>query len=269
MKSVNYSTKAGLAVLAKRTKKRGKETEINESWLLPYSDLMTLLLALFIVLFASSSIDQVKFQKMSQVFNEIFNGGVGFMENTSVIDNPTARTDGMTVEQKAYLRDQAQLKQIQSEIENFIAVNELEDTFSAKMTDEGLLLTIRDSILFDSGKADIKPENIPIAQELSAILEFDPPRYIVITGHTDNVPQNTPEFRSNWELSVMRAVNFLKLIIDSNPNLDPKYFSAKGYGEYNPIATNETAEGRAKNRRVEVLIQQLVKKDETTTSETN
>lgn len=198
---------------------------------------------------------------MSQVFSEIFTGGFGFMENTSVLDTPTSKMDGVKEEQLTYLQDQAQLKRIQQDIDNFIAVNELEDTFSTKMTDEGLLLTIRDNILFDSGKADIKPENIPVAQELSKILEFDPPRYIVVTGHTDNVPQNTPEFRSNWELSVMRAVNFLKLLIDSNPNLDPKYFSAKGYGEYNPIASNDTPEGRAKNRRVEVLIQQRVDED--------
>lgn len=257
--------KAGLVALKKKNNKKSKASKINESWLLPYSDLMTLLLALFIVLFASSSVDQSKFNKMSQVFNEIFNGGIGFMQNSSVIDNPTAVIDGMTEEQRAYFRDQAQLKQIQKDIDNFIAVNELEDTFSTKMTDEGLLLTIRDSILFDSGKAEVKPENVPIAQELAGILKFDPPRYIVVTGHTDNVPQNTPEFRSNWELSVMRAVNFLKLIIDSNPDLDPKYFSAKGYGEYNPIASNDTPEGRAKNRRVEVLIQQLVDEDATAT----
>lgn len=269
MKNENYSMKAGLVALKKKSKKKKHDGHINESWLLPYSDLMTLLLALFIVLFASSSIDEAKFNKMSQVFNEIFNGGFGFMQNSSVIDNPTSIMDGIDSRQAAYLKDQEQLRKIQKDIENFIAVNELEDTFSTKMTDEGLLLTIRDSILFDSGKADIKPENIPIAQELANLLNFDPPRYIVVTGHTDNVPQNTPEFRSNWELSVMRAVNFLKLLIDSNPSLDPKYFSAKGYGEYNPIASNDTAEGRAKNRRVEVLIQQLVDESAETTSDTS
>lgn len=252
--------------MAKRAKKKHDEGHVDETWLLPYSDMLTLLLALFIVLFASSSIDQSKLQKMSQVFNEIFSAGTGFMENSSLIEHPTSMLDGVTNEQRAYLADQAQLKEIQQSIENFIAVNELEDTFSTKMTDEGLLLTIRDSVLFDSGKANVKPENIPVAQELANILEFNPQRYIVVTGHTDNVPQNSPEFRSNWELSVMRAVNFLKLIVDSNPNLDPKYFSAKGYGEYNPIASNDTAEGRAKNRRVEVLIQQLV--DEVDTSST-
>lgn len=259
--------KAGLMALAKKNKKNAKKTEINDSWLLPYSDLMTLLLALFIVLFASSTIDQEKLEKMSQVFSEIFSGGVGFMHDTSMVDSREPMPGGITPEQKAYLADQAQLKQIQKDIDGFIAVNELEDTFSTKMTNEGLLLTIRDSILFDPGKADIKPENIPIAQKLSRILDLDPPRYVVVTGHTDNVPQNTPEFRSNWELSVMRAVNFLKLLIDSNPDLDPKYFSAKGYGEYNPIASNDTAEGRAQNRRVEVLIQQTVK-DNTESSRT-
>lgn len=250
--------KAGLVALARKARKKKTEGHIDESWLLPYADLLTLLLALFIVLFASSTVDQAKLEKMSQVFNQIFTGGVGFMQNSSVIENPTAIVDGIDSDHIAYLRDQEQLKEIQQSVENFIAVNELEDNITTQMTDEGLLLTIRDSILFDTGKAVIKPENIPIAQELARILEFNPERYIVITGHTDNVPINSAQFGSNWELSVMRAVNFLKLIIDSNPNLDPKYFSAKGYGEYNPIATNETVEGRAQNRRVEVLIQQLV-----------
>ena len=83
------------------------------------------------------------------------------------------------------------------------------------MTDEGLLVTIRDSILFNPGKANIRSEYLPLAEELAELLVFDPPRHVVITGHTDNVPMNNAEFSSNWELSVMRAVNFLKIIVDS------------------------------------------------------
>ncbi|QIC49764.1 OmpA family protein [Lysinibacillus sphaericus] len=101
---------------------------------------------------------------------------------------------------------------------------------------------------------DINPEYVNVAKELSEILAFDSARNVVIIGHTDNVPLNTAEFDSNWELSVMRAVNFLKVIVDTNPSLDFKYFSVKGFGEFNPIAPNDTTEGRAKNRRVEVLV---------------
>ncbi len=228
---------------------------------MPYSDLLTLLLALFIVLFASSSVDQSKLQKMSETFNAIFSGGTGFMNHTSVLENPTSNMDGMSEAQVAYLKDQKQLKEIQKDLDNLIAVNELENTFETKMTDEGLLLTIGDNILFDPGSATVKSEYSEVTQQLSSILQLNPSRYIVITGHTDNVPQTGGQFQSNWELSVMRAVSLLKTIIDANPNLDPKYFSAKGYGEFNPVASNDTPEGRAKNRRVEVLIQQLVEEE--------
>jgi len=121
-------------------------------------------------------------------------------------------------------------------------------------------VTIRHSILFDHGQATVKAEYVPIAKELSNMLVSDPARNIVITGHTDNVPAG-PNFTSNFQLSVMRATKFLELLIESNNQLDPTRFSAKGNGEYRAIAPNDTAEGRAKNRRVEVLIQPLVTED--------
>jgi chemotaxis protein MotB len=92
-----------------------------------------------------------------------------------------------------------------------------------------------------------------MASEIAELLIMDPPRNIIISGHTDNVPIRNSNFESNWELSVMRAVNFMKIIL-KNDQLDPKWFSAKGFGEFQPVAGNNTKEGRAKNRRVEILI---------------
>lgn len=253
--------KAGRAALAKRAKKHKHEEHMDESWLVPYADVLTLLLALFIVLFASSSIDQEKLQKMSATFNQVFDGGTSFLEQPSPVATPNATSDEIAQQSSAYLKDQQELAEIQESVDNFIAVNELEEQFATEMTDEGLLVTIRDSILFDPGKATIKPEYEPIAKELAGVLVSDPARSIVVTGHTDNVPQTGSEFSSNWQLSVMRAVNFLTILLDSNEDLDPMYFSPRGYGEYRTIASNDTAEGRAKNRRVEVLIQPLVAED--------
>lgn len=239
--------------LAKKHKKHKKHEEhIDESWLVPYADILTLLLALFIVLFASSSVDEKKLEQMSAVFNNIFTGGTGVMDNPSIIQTPDSTPPtGLS----KYMEDQERLHETQNRVDEFIAINELEDQFETKMTEEGLLITIRDSILFDMGRADVKAEYGTIANELAQLLMFDPPRNIVITGHTDNVPIKTPEFDSNWDLSVMRAVNFMKEIVSGNEQLDSKYFSVKGFGEFQPIATNDTEEGRAKNRRVEVLVQ--------------
>ena len=261
--------KAGRAALARKSKKRKKEPgEIPESWLLPYSDLLTLLLALFIVLFASSTVDAHKLAQLSSVFNAVFDGGSGVMENPSPVEPTNPKSDSLN-KNTAYLEDQKSLSKIKGKVDDFIAVNELEKQFETKMTDDGLLITIRDSVLFDPGKADVKEEYKETAKELSKILVFKPKRSVTITGYTDNIPMNNGEFSSNWELSVMRAVNFLTLIVNNNPKVDSSYFSAKGYGENNPIASNKTEKGRAKNRRVEVLIQPLVKKDGTSTNNSN
>jgi len=249
--------------LAKKAKKKKHDEHIDESWLVPYADILTLLLAVFIILFASSSIDQDKLQRMSAVFNQVFDGGTSFLEQPSPVETPNAESDKtpqQIQQNSAYLKDQQELAEIKDSVENFIAVHEMEGQFATEMTDEGLLVTIRDSILFDPGKATIKPEYIPIAKELAGVLVSDPARNIVITGHTDNVPVG-PNFSSNLELSLMRASNFYMVLLDSNSQLKSDNFSAKGYGENRAIAPNDTAEGRSKNRRVEVLIQPLVTED--------
>lgn len=259
--------KAGRVALAKKAKKKKHDEHIDESWLVPYADILTLLLAVFIILFASSSVDQEKLERMSAVFSQVFDGGTSFLEQPAPVPTPNADSDQTPQQNSAYLKDQQELAEIKDSVDNFIAVNEMEGQFATEMTDEGLLVTIRDSILFDPGQATVKPEYVPIAKELSTMLESDPARNIVITGHTDNVPAG-PNFTSNFQLSVMRATKFLELLIESNDKLDPTRFSAKGNGEYRAIAPNDTAEGRAKNRRVEVLIQPLVTEDGSETKTT-
>ncbi|MGM0852376.1 MAG: flagellar motor protein MotB [Bacillota bacterium] len=256
----------------RRRKKKHDDEHMDESWLIPYADLLTLLLALFIVLYASSSVDAQKFRELSQVFSEIFTGGTGMMEYPSPVapqqssdqESKQAASSGndeekekeLTIEdleKQAFLKDQEELRGIQEKIIQYIKTNNLEAQFVTKLTDEGLLLTIRDNVLFDSGSAIVQGSDLSVAGELSALLEMNPPRNIIISGHTDNVPISNAEYDSNWELSVMRAVNFMKIILD-NPKLEPQWFSAKGFGEFEPIADNNTPEGRGQNRRVEVLI---------------
>ncbi|MCM3711364.1 flagellar motor protein MotB [Sporosarcina luteola] len=250
--------------MSRRRKRKNKdEGHMDESWLLPYADLLTLLLALFIVLFASSSLDEAKFSQLSSVFNQIFDGGTGVMDSSAPTPVSIPKDSiGEKNENSSYLEDQQSLEEIQDKLDEYIAVQELENQFQTKLTEEGLLITIRDSILFESGKATIKPQYATLSKDIANLLVFDKPRQIVITGHTDDIPINSAEFPSNWELSMMRAINFLKTIVN-NDKLDPQLFSVKGYGENKPVASNDTVEGRSKNRRVEVLIQPLVLKDGT------
>lgn len=245
--------------MARKRRKKRKEEHMDESWLVPYADIMTLLLALFIVLFSSSSVDANKFQQLSGVFNQIFTGGTGVMDYPSPVpgapDKKDPSADGAGKNEQGNLGqvEQKELSEIQEKVNVFIKNNQLNDKLGTSLTSGGLLLTIRDNVLFDSGSAEIRTENQGIAREISELLIMDPPRSIVISGHTDNVPIQTARYDSNWDLSVMRSVNFMKILLENN-GLNPKWFSAKGYGEFMPIASNETAAGRAKNRRVEILI---------------
>ncbi|WP_050181730.1 flagellar motor protein MotB [Domibacillus robiginosus] len=238
--------------MAKRKRHKKHEDHVDESWLIPYADLLTLLLALFIVLFASSSIDAQKFQAIASAFNNELEGGSGVLDFPSPVSDPSMSE---TEEQENNLKaaDKEELEEMQKKMTMYIKENNLENKVETTLSGEGLLLRIRDNVLFSSGKAEIEPDQLASAHDISKLLVMDTPRSIIISGHTDNMPIKTAQFDSNWELSAMRAVNFMKEILKNN-QLDPRLFSAKGYGEYQPIVSNDTAEGRAQNRRVEILI---------------
>ncbi|MGE7906993.1 flagellar motor protein MotB [Peribacillus sp. NPDC094092] len=243
--------------MARRKKKQRHEEHIDESWLVPYADILTLLLALFIVLFASSSVDAIRFQQLSNVFNQVFTSGTGFMEfpSDSPSNEPTSpeqRTGAEELE-KLGKSEQEELMEVQERVNAYIQKNDLTDKLGTNLTDEGMLISIRENVLFESGVAEVRRENRKIAKEISDLLVMDLPRNIIVSGHTDNIPIKNYQYESNWDLSVMRSVNFMKLLLE-NKELDPEMFSAKGHGEFKPVASNETKKGRAKNRRVEILI---------------
>ncbi|MFS0784643.1 flagellar motor protein MotB [Bacillus sp. 1P06AnD] len=247
--------------MPRKKKKKRQEEHISESWLIPYADILTLLLALFIVLFSMSSVDASKFKQLSKAFNDVFAAGTGFFQYQSPVEtNPTTgKEKSSAIDQdkdgKGGLgeKDKEQLSELQQKVNQYIESNQLTQQLGTSLSSEGLLVTIRDNVLFTSGSADVRPEDKTIAQEIAKLMVMDPPRSIMISGYTDNVPISNSKYSSNWDLSVMRAVNFMKVLLE-NDKLAPEWFSAKGYGEFQPVASNGTAEGRAKNRRVEILI---------------
>lgn len=238
-------------------KKRGKphEEELNEAWLLPYSDLMTLLLALFIALFAMSQTDASKMQALAQAFTAAFNmGGPSFFSGMGPSTSMTsATTQGQDNANSAYMQENENLREAQEKIEQYIKENNLQDQVSTELSEEGLMIRLKEKALFASGSAALQGQANQIVPVIAALLSSLPER-ITISGHTDNVPISTAQFPSNWELSSARAVSLMRGLMGVQPSLNPARFSALGYSEYRPIASNDTEEGRAQNRRVEVFI---------------
>ncbi|PWA12585.1 flagellar motor protein MotB [Pueribacillus theae] len=250
--------------MARNRKRHRKESEgMNESWLLPYSDMLTLLLALFIVLFAMSSLDAIKFRDLARSLNSVFSSGSGIMEFPSPNEPIVALSDNRTTEDEKAGHDErsetesvAELKdliELQTEIDAYIEEKKLTKSLETKLSGEGLKITILDDALFESGSAEVKEGAHRLGVEISNFLVSDPPRHVTISGHTDNVPIHNAQYSSNWHLSVMRSINFMEVLLE-NKGLDPAYLSAKGFGEYQPIASNDNPKERAKNRRVEVLV---------------
>ncbi len=116
-----------------------------------------------------------------------------------------------------------------------------------------MLISIRENVLFESGVAEVRSENRKMAKEISGLLVMDLPRNIIVSGHTDNIPIKNSRYESTGTLSVMRSVNFMKLLLE-NKDLDPEMFSAKGHGEFKPVASNETKKRKGEKPEVEILI---------------
>ena len=248
--------------MARKKRPAPHEEEASEAWLLPYSDLMTLLLALFICLFAISQTDETKLSQMAQAFSSAFNmGGPSFFDGAGPGMN--ASRDVMSAEDggmEAYLAENAQMQAVKRQLDAYIEQNNLESDISTQLTEDGLMIRIMENALFPSGSAELTEGVQRIGPVIAALIAPIPQR-ILVTGHTDNVPITSSSYPSNWELSSARAINFMKYILSQDARMNPARFSAMGRSEYRPIADNSTEAGRAQNRRVEVLIERSIHVD--------
>lgn len=247
-----------------KRKKEHHEEHMDETWLIPYADLLTLLLALFIVLFAASQVDSKKFSELMQAVNAAFNGNVGVMNQPGISQFPKPvqqqTTNSRDLEQSGkaegdgrFEEETKELEAMKESIEKYIADKGMDQQLAVGLDDKQLTITISDTALFGSGSAAVRPEAQKLGMTLADILVQYPGYQILVTGHTDNIPISNREFESNWDLSAKRAINFMK-VLQQNKQLEPGRFSAIGQGEFRPVAPNDTKEGREKNRRVELSV---------------
>jgi chemotaxis protein MotB len=239
-------------------RKNGKSEEGGkvgqERWLLTYADMITLLLALFIVMYSMSKIDAEKFSNVTKALAGQLKGGQSIFEKSL----------GSEIIGKQ-LSDLHELRMLQQRVRHQIILENLQRSapigISTKIDQRGLVIHIEESALFDPGKAELKPQAYEALDLVSAQLKGlgNPIR---IEGHTDNTPINTTRFPSNWELSASRAITVVRYFIEEY-EIDPSKISALGYGEFRPIADNASPEGRALNRRVDIVVlsQSEIKKE--------
>ena len=244
---------------------RGRKEEApatgSPAWMATFSDMMTLLLTFFILLFSMSTVDMEKYK----AFASAFSGGSGVFQGDMIEGGGILIGDGMTQLpgiENAVLDGQEErekakrLHAMEEEIKEYLENNNIADKVETANNGDYITIKFDDILLFDLGKARLKPESIDVLRKIGVLLEEyleDDNVKLAFEGHTDNAPINTVQFPSNWELSAARAIAVAKFYIEEL-GFNPKQISTEGFGEYVPIEPNDTAEGRATNRRVEIKI---------------
>ncbi|APC07902.1 OmpA family protein [Neomoorella thermoacetica] len=230
-----------------------KPEEGAPTWMITYSDLMTQLVVFFVLLFSFSVINQQKFQQFIASYQGmgILDGGVSPIVETEPA--PSNYPENLqTPEAAAALARAQEMMQTYQTVKNFLTENGLESEVEVRYEDRGIALDIKERILFDSGRADLKPEARQLLDKLSGLLSRLP-NEVKVEGYTDNRPIHTVQFPTNWELSTARAARVVRYFIEEH-HLQPDRFMAIGYGEYHPLYPNDSPEHMAENRRVVLLL---------------
>jgi chemotaxis protein MotB len=256
----------------RRRKKKAAHAN-HERWLVSYADFITLLFAFFVVLYSSAQVDkrrvgqlamaiQVAFQQMgifdaSNTKPEALTTEPMPFSNVQMVENaPRVQALGRLVNQpKGSLStapDRPDMDEIEKQLEESLSQQIRKHTVTVTPTKEGIVVSLREVGFFDSGSTALKPEAGSTLSDFVKVIAARRVR-IRIEGHTDNVPIHNGRFDSNWELSTSRATEIIKLFI-TRFGIAPNRLSASGYGEYYPTSTNDTPEGRASNRRIDLVI---------------
>ena len=253
-----------------------EEEHVNhERWLITYADMITLLMVLFIVLYSISQVDLAKFRRLKEGVAGGFggpaaagalSGGAGPLEGGGgVFDAGLHGTEAVTSAQAAQAaladaqakaagarQQRSVLQGAQQEIQRSLDKEGLSDTVKFRLEARGLVVTIvSDKVLFDPGQADLRPEGRDIVDKLAAAIGRLPNK-LSVEGHTDNTPISG-RYPSNWELSTARATTVHRELIEGH-GISPARLQAAGYADERPVASNDTPEGRAANRRVELVV---------------
>ena len=235
--------------------KKNKEPEHkgnHERWLLTYADMITLLMTFFIVMYAMSIADSSKMKKLAESLHDAFLG----QGNPQIIKSDELimpkEGDAMTNPGESGKEEEIRLGEIQDMLYEYIEKENLAADMTVEMDDRGLIIRLSESMLFGSGEATIKPEAAKKLLTVAKLLQTVP-NHIRVEGHTDNLPMHSGMFRSNWQLSSERATRIVEFLIARGGD-KPARFSAVGYAEYRPLASNATERGRSNNRRVDIVI---------------
>ncbi|MFV9566993.1 MULTISPECIES: OmpA/MotB family protein [Thermoanaerobacter] len=218
------------------------ESKLNTGrWVLTYSDMMSLLLVFFIVLYSISTLNAAKFAQLSISLSRAF-GGSDYVIGQYMGDSFVQGNSG----------DKNSLGEIEKQLEGFVKENNLQGMVTSYIDERGLVISLQDTLLFDLGSADVHPEEKDVLIKIGNMLKTLP-NHIRVEGFTDDLPIHNNKFDSNWELSVIRATNVVKILVHE-AGVDPKKISAVGYGEYRPVVPNDSEEHRRLNRRVDIVI---------------
>jgi len=211
------------------------------AWMTTFSDMATLLLTFFVMIVAMSEVEVKKFKEALSFFQ----GRTGMLQSEMII--PSIKNQVVT--QRQLSQEQAQKYE---ELLKYLEENNLVGKVQVNLTDRGLHLIITDSVMFRSGEAELIEPSRTILRILAGIIDRHV-ESVVVEGHTDTVPISTARYPSNWELSAARASAVVRFLLEQTDVLPPSRYLAVGYGEFHPREPNDTPEGRARNRRVEIL----------------
>ncbi len=239
--------------MRRRSEAADEQHPSTERYIITYADLITLLLGLFVILYAASQVDLGKYREVAQAMVRYFNPGTAPLPTDQRGEHVLPGEQGLPqpiLPRSPYHTMDEWVQETERLFKPYVDRGLL----TVERTAEGAVVRLSEAVLFESGKADLQPQALPVLDTLAQLLR-NVPYLISVDGHTDSIPIRTLRYESNWHLSTARALSVAYYLMQHG--VPESQIAVRGFGPQRPIAPNSTPEGRARNRRVEIVLTEL------------